>query len=48
VLFVPVYIIYYVVQPTPGMLAVRQIAYDTILTLILGATVAFLYRGHGR
>jgi catechol 2,3-dioxygenase-like lactoylglutathione lyase family enzyme len=48
VLFVPIYIIYYVVQPTPGMLAVRQIAYDTILTLILGATVAFLYRGHGR
>ena len=48
VLFVPIYIIYYVVQPTPGVLAVRQIAYDTILTLILGAAVAFLYRGQGR
>ena len=48
VLFVPIYIIYYVVQPTPGMLAVRQIAYDTILTLILGAAVAYLYRGQGR
>lgn len=48
VLFVPIYIIYYVVQPTPGVLAVRQIAYDTILTLILGAAVAFLYRGEGR
>ncbi len=48
VLFVPIYIIYYVVQPTPGVLAVRQIAYDTILTLILGATVAWLYRGQGR
>jgi hypothetical protein len=48
VLFVPIYIIYYVVQPIPGVLAVRQIAYDTILTLILGATVAWLYRGQGR
>ena len=48
VLFTPVYIIYYVVQPTPGVLAVRQVAYDTILTLILGAAVAFLYRGQGR
>jgi hypothetical protein len=48
VLFVPIYIIYYVVQPTPGVLAVRQIAYDTILTLILGAVVAFLYRGERR
>jgi hypothetical protein len=48
VLFVPIYIIYYVVQPTPGVLAVRQIAYDTILTLILGAAVAWLYRGQGR
>ena len=48
VLFTPIYIIYYVVQPTPGVLAVRQIAYDTILTLILGAAVAFLYRGQGR
>lgn len=48
VLFVPIYIIYYVVQPTPGVLAVRQIAYDTILTVVLGAAVAFLYRGEGR
>lgn len=48
VLFVPIYIIYYVVQPTPGVLAVRQIAYDTILTLILGVAVAWLYRGQGR
>ena len=39
---------YYVVQPMPGMLAVKQIACDTILTLVLGALVAFLYRGQGR
>ena len=48
VLFVPIYIIYYVVQPTPGELACKQIVLDTILTLVLGAVVAFLYRGQGR
>jgi hypothetical protein len=48
VLFVPIYIIYYVVQPTPGALAAKQIVLDGILTLILGAAVAFLYRGQGR
>jgi hypothetical protein len=45
---VPIYIIYYVVQPTPGELAAKQIVFDTIWTLILGAVVAFLYRGQGR
>ncbi len=45
---IPIYIIYYVVQPTPGALAVKQIVFDTIMTLILGAVVAFLYRGQGR
>jgi len=48
VLFVPIYMIYYVVQPTPGALAARQVVLDTILTLVLGAVVAFLYRGQGR
>ncbi|HWN07221.1 MAG TPA: hypothetical protein VNO53_08660 [Steroidobacteraceae bacterium] len=48
VLFAPIYMIYYVVQPTPGALAVKQIVLDTILTLVLGAVVAFLYRGQGR
>lgn len=45
---VPIYMIYYVVQPTPGDLAVKQIVFDTITTLALGAIVAFLYRGAGR
>jgi len=48
VLVTPIYIIYYVVQPTPGELAIKQIVLDTILTLVLGAVVAFLYRGQGR
>ncbi len=45
---VPIYMIYYVVQPLPGMLVVKQIVFDTGMTLVLGAVVAFLYRGQGR
>jgi magnesium-transporting ATPase (P-type) len=41
---VPVYLIYYCVQPLPGVLVVRQIAYDTIVLLILGVVVSYLYR----
>jgi len=47
-LFMPIYIIYYVVQPTPGVLAVKQVVFETIMMLVLGAAVAFLYRGQGR
>jgi len=45
---VPIYLIYYCVQPMPEMLVIRQIAYDTILMLFAGAVIAFLYRGQGR
>jgi hypothetical protein len=45
---IPFYMIYFVVQPMPADLAIKQIAYDTILTLVLGAVVAFLYRGQAR
>jgi hypothetical protein len=45
---VPLYTIYYVVQPMPGMHVVKQIVFDVILTLLLGAVVAFLYRGQQR
>ncbi|TMH05606.1 MAG: hypothetical protein E6H67_08565 [Betaproteobacteria bacterium] len=41
---VPTYIIYYVVQPMPSALVIKQIAFDGILMLILGAIVAFVYR----
>lgn len=41
---VPIYVIYYCVQPLPGMLVLRQSVYDTIVLLILGAVVAYLYR----
>lgn len=45
---VPTYLIYYVVQPIPQALVIRQIVYDGLLMLILGVVVAFLYRNAGR
>ena len=41
---VSTYIIYYVVQPMPGGVVVKQIVFDGILILILGVITAFLYR----
>jgi len=41
---VPTYIIYYVVQPMPGAVVVKQIVFDGILIVILGVITAFLYR----
>ena len=41
---IPTYIIYYVVQPMPGGVVIKQIVFDGILMLILGAVVAFMYR----
>ena len=41
---VPTYIIYYVVQPMPSALVIKQIAFDGILMLILGTIAAFVYR----
>ena len=41
---VPLYLIYYVVQPMPGATVAKQIVFDGILLLILGAIVAFMYR----
>ncbi len=42
---VPTYTIYYVVQPMPGPFVVKQIVFDGILVVILGAIVASAYRG---
>ena len=39
---VPVYLIYYAVQPTTGMLVVKQIIFDGALMVVLGVIVAFL------
>ena len=44
---VPVYIIYFVVQPMPGDVVLKQIIFDGILMVILGTIVAWLYRDRG-
>jgi hypothetical protein len=44
---IPTYVIYYVVQPMPSALTVKQIVFDTILIVLLGALAAFLIRGPG-
>lgn len=41
---VPMYTIYYVVQPLPPQLVVGQIIGDSLLVIVLGMLVAFLYR----
>jgi hypothetical protein len=42
---VPTYMIYFVVQPMPGDVVIKQIVFDGVLTVILGTIVAWLYRG---
>lgn len=41
---VPSYIIYFVVQPMPAYVVVKQIVFDGLLLVILGVVVAWLYR----
>jgi hypothetical protein len=41
---VPMYLIYYVVQPIPGATVLKQIVLDTMLVVLLGAVTAFMYR----
>lgn len=45
---VPTYMIYYVVQPMPGLHVVKQIVFDGILILILSVIVAVFYRQPGK
>ncbi|MFQ5547529.1 MAG: hypothetical protein ACE5FV_04500 [Woeseia sp.] len=39
---IPTYMVYYVVQPTPGILAIKQMIFESVLIVILGIVVAFL------
>lgn len=41
---IPTYLIYYAVQPMPGMLVVKQIVYDTIGVVLMGIVVAWINR----
>jgi hypothetical protein len=42
---VPTYMIYFVVQPMPAYVVIKQIVGDGVLMIILGTIVAWLYRG---
>lgn len=41
---VPTYTIYFVVQPTPAALAIKQMVFDGLLIIVLGSVVAWWYR----
>ena len=41
---VPMYTIYYVVQPLPSQMVIGQILGDGLLVVVLGVIVAFLYK----
>jgi hypothetical protein len=41
---VPTYMIYFVVQPMPGEVVIKQIIFDGFLMIVLGVIVAWLYR----
>ena len=43
-MIVPIYMIYFVVQPMPGNVVIKQIVFDGVLMVILGMIVAWLYR----
>jgi hypothetical protein len=45
---VPTYIIYFVVQPMPGDVVIKQIIFDGVLTVMLGTIVSWLYRDTAR
>lgn len=41
---IPTYLIYHVVTPVPLMLALKQIAFDTIRVLLMGVVLAWINR----
>jgi len=41
---IPIFLIYYAIQPMPGILVVKQIVGDTISYIILGIVVAWINR----
>jgi hypothetical protein len=44
-MIVPIYLIYYVVQPLPTSLVIKQIVFDGTLIIVLGMIAGWLYRG---
>lgn len=42
---IPTYTIYFVVQPMPGAVVLKQIVFDSALMVVLGVIAGWLYRG---
>jgi hypothetical protein len=42
---IPTYMIYFVVQPIPLAVVVKQIVFDSLLMVLLGIVAGWLYRG---
>jgi hypothetical protein len=42
---IPMYLIYYAVEPWPGAVVVKQIVYDVICVLVMGVVVALINQG---
>jgi hypothetical protein len=45
---VPNYLIYFVVQPIPAAVVLRQIVFDGLLLIVLGMLIAWVYRNGAR
>ena len=45
---IPLYLVYYAVQPMPGMLVAKQIIFDSISTLLMAFVVAFILKPASR
>lgn len=41
---IPMSLIYYAVEPMPGMLVVKQIVLDSVVTMVMAIVVAFVYK----
>jgi hypothetical protein len=41
---IPVYLIYYALQPMPGAVVIKQIVFDTIGVILMGVALAWLNR----
>ena len=41
---IPLYLVYYAVEPMPGMLVVKQIVSDSIVMILMGIVVSMIIK----
>ena len=44
---IPLYLVYYAVEPMPGMLVAKQIACDSIVMILMGVVVSMIIKPSG-